>query len=166
MFALLITFFPRAFRERFGDDMRDLFRDQVRAARTHSGVLGIGHLWLRTIPSLLHAVALERRDAARDHARNAARTRLALGESASDTTRSDSVLQALMSDLRFAGRMLRKSPVFAIVAVVAISLGSGAVTTIFSAMNAVVLRPLVGTTDGARLFLFDRRTQDFLEGTS
>ena len=32
MFALLITFFPRAFRERFGDDMRDLFRDQVRAA--------------------------------------------------------------------------------------------------------------------------------------
>ena len=166
MFALLITFFPRAFRERFGDDMRDLFRDQVRAARTHGGVLGIGHLWLRTIPSLLHAVALERRDAARDHARNAARTRLALGESASDTTRSDSVLQALMSDLRFAGRMLRKSPVFAIVAVVAISLGTGAVTTIFSAMNAVVLRPLVGTTDGARLFLFDRRTPDFREGTS
>jgi len=166
MFALLITFFPRAFRERFGADMRDLFRDQVRAARTHGGVLGIGHLWLRTIPSVLHAVALERRDAARDHARNAARTRLALGESASDTTRSDSVLQALMSDLRFAGRMLRKSPVFAIVAVVAISLGSGAVTTIFSAMNAVVLRPLVGTTDGARLFLFDRRTPDFREGMS
>ena len=76
------------------------------------------------------------------------------------------MLQTLMSDVRFAGRMLRKSPVFAIVAVVAISLGSGAVTTIFSAMNAIVLRPLPGTTDGARLFLFNRRTPDFKDGVS
>jgi hypothetical protein len=76
------------------------------------------------------------------------------------------MLQTLMTDLKFAGRMLRKSPVFTAVAVVAISLGSGAVTTIFSAMNAVVLRPLPGTTDGSRLLLFDRRTPDFSEGVS
>jgi predicted permease len=164
-FAVLVALFPREFRDRFGDDMRDLFRDQWRAARTRNGTRGVANLWLSTIPSLFRALALERRDGMRDRARAAARTRAALAAS-SFTTRSDPMLQTLMSDVRFAGRMLRKSPVFAIVAVVAISLGSGAVTTIFSAMNAIVLRPLPGTTDGARLFLFDRRTPDFKEGVS
>jgi predicted permease len=61
------------------------------------------------------------------------------------------MLDRSRNDLRFAVRLLRKSPVFTIVAVLAISLGSGAVTTIFSAMNALVLRPLPGTTNGDRL---------------
>ena len=76
------------------------------------------------------------------------------------------MLETLLSDLRFAGRMLRKSPVFTAVAIIVISLGSGAVTTIFSGMNAVVLRPLPGTSDGSRLVLFERRTPDFTEGVS
>jgi len=76
------------------------------------------------------------------------------------------VLETLLGDLRFAGRMLRKSPVFTVVAIIVISLGSGAVTTIFSAMNAVVLRPLPGTSGGNRLVLFERRTPDFAEGVS
>jgi predicted permease len=57
----------------------------------------------------------------------------------------------LLADARFAARMLRKSPVFTIVVVFVISLGSGAVTTIFSAMNAIVLRPLPGVSDVDRL---------------
>lgn len=61
------------------------------------------------------------------------------------------MFQNFVSDLHFALRMLRKSPVFTIVAVLAISIGSGAVTTIFSAMNAIVLAPLPGTADGSRL---------------
>ena len=42
--------------------------------------------------------------------------------------------------------MLRKSPVCTVVAVLVISLGTGAVTTIFSAMEALLLRPLPGTS--------------------
>lgn len=61
------------------------------------------------------------------------------------------MLDRSRNDLRFAVRLLRKSPVFTFVAVLAISLGSGAVTTIFSAMNALVLRPLPGTTRGERI---------------
>jgi predicted permease len=76
------------------------------------------------------------------------------------------VIETLLSDLRFAIRKLRTSPVFAVVAVVVIALGSGAVTTIFSAMNAVVLRPLPGTTRGGHLVLFERRSPDFKEGSS
>jgi predicted permease len=82
------------------------------------------------------------------------------------TTRSDSVLETFAHDLRFAIRMLRRSPVFTVVAIAIISLGCGAVTTIFSGINAVVLRPLPGTTDPDRLFLFERRSRDFSEGVS
>ncbi len=56
----------------------------------------------------------------------------------------ESLAGALVADARFAGRMLRKSPVFTAVVVFVISLGSGAVTTIFSGMNALLLRPLPG----------------------
>src|SRR5678816_223907 len=82
------------------------------------------------------------------------------------TTRSDSVLETFVHDLRFAIRMLRRSPVFTVVAIAIISLGCGAVTTIFSGINAVVLRPLPGTADPDRLFLFERRSRDFSEGVS
>jgi len=63
----------------------------------------------------------------------------------------ESAVGTLWTDVRFAGRMLRKNPVFTLVVVLVISLGSGAVTTIFSAMNALLLRPLPGLADPARL---------------
>ena len=67
---------------------------------------------------------------------------------------------ALVADVRFAGRMLRKTPIFTVVAVLCISLGSGAVTTIFSAMNAIVLRPLPGASDPDGLVALERRSPD------
>jgi predicted permease len=57
------------------------------------------------------------------------------------------MLQAFLQDFRFAVRMLRKSPVFTVIAVVVITLGTGAVTTIFSMANAISLRPLPGVSN-------------------
>ena len=74
------------------------------------------------------------------------------------------MMQSLATDLRYAGRMLRRSPVFTLVAVAVVSLGTGAVTTIFSAMNAVVLRPLPGATDGDRLVGILRANEEGSEG--
>ena len=56
-------------------------------------------------------------------------------------------MHSILLDLRYAVRMLRKSPVFTLVAVIVITLGTGAVTTIFSVANAIALRPLPGVTN-------------------
>ncbi len=179
LFNLLLRLYPRAFRDAFGDEMRRLFVDQRRAAK---GPRAIAALWIRTISGMTTAAWREWRDRlSAGSAMKAGPKACATAEWSSvrgprsavrDTTVSQalkacaSATEAIVTDLRLTMRMLVARPMFSAIVIAAISIGVGGVATIFSGLNALVLRPLPGVTGGKRLVLIDRRTPDFSEGVS
>ena len=146
LFNLLLRIFPAAFRDSFGEEMRRVFVEQRRVAARRGRPASVA-FWMRTITGMSTAAWREWRDG------RPVRQRAPLFETVN-------------ADLRITFRLLLARPVFALVVVAAISLGVGGVTTIFSGLNALVLRPLPGVSDGDRLVLIDRRSPDFSEGVS
>ena len=59
-------------------------------------------------------------------------------------------LESIWADVRYALRQLKNSPVFAITVILSLTLGLGANTTIFTFVNALLLRP-PAVVDGGRL---------------
>jgi len=67
------------------------------------------------------------------------------------------LLDDLADDLRYAVRQARRSPGFAVLAILCLGLGIGANTSIFSALNSVLLRPLP-VADPGRVLMLSRGT--------
>jgi len=84
-------------------------------------------------------------------------------ELAKEAVRSGSwecFLETSWQDLRFAGRILHKSPGFTTVAVLTLALGIGTTTAMFSIVDTVVFRPL-SHADSDRLVMIDEWTPSF-----
>jgi hypothetical protein len=60
IYRLLLAAYPPEFRERFEDEMVQLFVDQLRAARTGAGGQGTGRTWIRSVSDLAVTALSER----------------------------------------------------------------------------------------------------------
>ena len=66
---------------------------------------------------------------------------------------------ALLSDLRYAFRMLGRSPVFTLTSVASLAIGIAAATTIFSLTDALLFEPTAGVRDGSAVVDIGRANQ-------
>src|SRR5688572_13086392 len=71
--------------------------------------------------------------------------------------RAGALVGILVQDLRYAARLLRRNPLFTLTAVLSLSIGIGATTTVFTVANGLLLRSAVGVTDPGSLIDIVRR---------
>jgi predicted permease len=79
---------------------------------------------------------------------------------------ASSPLDALWQDVRYAVRLLTRSPAFTVVAVLILALGIGANTSIFSVVSAVLLRPLPFEEPDQLVLLWEQTSSPGLAGHS
>ena len=93
-----------------------------------------------------------------ERARRAARLELGPAESVKTQVRevrAGASLDALLRDVRHSARSLRRTPGFTIAAIATLALGIGANTTIFTLLNAVILKPLPVPAPGELVTLYE-----------
>lgn len=66
---------------------------------------------------------------------------------------------AILPDLRYAVRMLGRSPLFTLTSVASLAIGIAAATTIFSLTDALLFEPATGVRDGSRVIDIGRANQ-------
>jgi putative ABC transport system permease protein len=155
LFSLALLAYPRAFRIRFGPEMRADFSRDTENERRHGGRHGgIGLILLAHVVSGLK----ERGSAVKRWAYFPNFTPHLYESTGSHFMFWDT----LRADIRHTLRLAIKTPIFSTLTVLALALGIGATTAIFAVVNGVLLRSLPYRDDARLVNIWSFNTKENL----
>ncbi len=168
MTGLILRLYPRAFRNRHGDEIRGFVEDE-RARVAEQGRRPGPRFWLRTWLDLaVGGVRLRLRPAAGASIAHLAEARAAATALGGREPRSGAgeSLTALAREAKQAIRALRRSPVLTLTVVATLGLGIGLNTAIFSVVHGVLLKPLDYADSHELVYVQASLTNDQIEHAS
>ena len=168
LYRAVILLYPRSFRRRFREEMLHDFLERGRLAASKKGLAGASIYWLSSILQMVPSAYRVRVDERR--IRMARARGVSQGPGGGKHPRSNKgngkervtvVFGDIRRDLRYSFRMLIRSPLFTIAAVVTLALGIGLNAATFSVVNGLLLRPLDGVESPEELVQVFRKYPGF-----
>ena len=151
-YRLVLRLFPAGFVVLYGEDLLETFRDVIACAARRGKPALVRAVIVTYVRAVLVALG-ERFGAAESRGRGTRRRRRSAA--AWLPRRLEERPHMIWQDIRIAVRGFQRSPVFAVTVIALVALGIGATTTVFSVVDAILLRQLP-YPDADRLVYFDR----------